>query len=178
MCSNIREKAVDSARHTIGEWSCRLNISPLIDSTEFFLTFKILELIWIDTGIWSLLLTNPLFFSPDPPPGKSADLLSSLFVFDPATWLGSDPLAVQGTPPSPRQGHGFASVGYTLFVHGGGGVCNSGMCKVILVALSVRQFSPHSRFRLKDNKKISWNILRLHTNGALKRTAGVEATFR
>ncbi len=62
----------------------------------------------------------------DPPPGETAVLLNDIFVLEPDTWTGYDPMGVSGTPPGPRQGHGFSSLGDTLYVHGGGGVCNSG----------------------------------------------------
>jgi hypothetical protein len=69
-----------------------------------------------------------MFSSSDPPSGQNAVLLNDLNVLDTATWtMVSDPVGITGTPPSPREGHGFASVGDTLFVQGGGGTCGSGV---------------------------------------------------
>ena len=51
-----------------------------------------------------------------------ADLLNDLFMFDPyeMTWTNLTN-SVRGTPPSPRERHGFTSTNGTLFVFGGSG---------------------------------------------------------
>ena len=47
-------------------------------------------------------------------------LLQDPHVFDPDTIYWRElSFASHGTPPSPRMGHGFASVGSKLYVHGG-----------------------------------------------------------
>jgi hypothetical protein len=54
--------------------------------------------------------------------GSLPTIFSDLFAFDPQTLTWKNLTGtVLGTPPSARFGHGFASVGGLLYVHGGTG---------------------------------------------------------
>ncbi len=51
-----------------------------------------------------------------------AGLLNDFHVYDPANIRWTDlSAAASGSPPSPRDGHGFALLGGKLYVHGGYG---------------------------------------------------------
>ena len=49
-------------------------------------------------------------------------LLGDFFQYDPVNISWTElTVAVSGTPPLPREGHGFASAGSKLYLHGGYG---------------------------------------------------------
>jgi hypothetical protein len=53
-------------------------------------------------------------------PRPSCADTNDLHVYDPAAGAWTDlSAALSGTPPSPREGHGFTSAGGKLYVHGG-----------------------------------------------------------
>ena len=57
---------------------------------------------------------------PTPSPPRTGAYLGDLHVYDPAAMAWTNlSAAASGTPPFARSGHGFASAGGLLFVHGG-----------------------------------------------------------
>ena len=58
---------------------------------------------------------------------RADELLDDLHMYDPAAAAWTDlSAALNGTPPSPRYGHGFAAAGGKLYVHGGAGQLEAG----------------------------------------------------
>ena len=70
--------------------------------------------------------------------------LADLFLYDPATLAWTDLSALSsGDPPSPRAGHGFASAGGKLYVHGGidgSGEAGAGTVGFLLLPCSLWTF--------------------------------------
>ncbi len=84
----------------------------------------------LQAGLWArtVLCVTKVQTSRSPPvwAGRS---LNDLHAYDPAAGGWTDlSTALSGTPPSPRDGHGLASAGGKLYVHGGGDFFGADLC--------------------------------------------------